>query len=120
MEKYIFAVVLITAILVFCVQIITEIVKGIFTNNSKKYNIIVLAVSIVLTVAAAMIASSVLNFALTWYVIFIAFVASFFVAYGAMLGYDKLIKRVFTAAKEIIYLIKYIRNESEEQNNGEV
>ena len=118
MEKYIFAAVIITAILVFCVQIITEIIKSVITDDSRKYNIIVLVVSIVLTVAAAIIASVVLSFPLTWYVIFIALVASFFVAYGAMLGYDKLIKRVFTAAKETIYLIKNIRNESEDRNNG--
>lgn len=114
MEKYIFAAVLITAILVFCVQIITEMIKSVITDNSK-YNIIVLVVSIVITVAAAMIASGILKFALTWYVIFVAVVASFFIAYGAMLGYDKLIKRVFSAVKETIDLIKNIRNESEEQ-----
>lgn len=113
MEKYIFIAVLITAILVLCVQIITEIFKSFITDNSK-YNILVLIVSLVLTVAAAMIASVILKFALTWYVIFIAIVASFFVAYGAMLGYDKLIKRVFSAVKETIELFKNIRNESEE------
>lgn len=115
MEKYIFFAVLITAILVFCVQIITEIIKGIFTDDSKKYNIIVLVVSIILTVAAAIIASNILSFPLTWYVIFVAVVASFFIAYGAMLGYDKLIKRVFSAVKEAISVINEIGNS---KNNG--
>lgn len=88
----------------------TEIIKTVITDNSK-YNIIVLVVSIVLTVAAAMIASSIFNFVLTWYVIFAAIVASFFIAYGAMLGYDKLIKRLFSVVKDAVNLIKNIRNE---------
>lgn len=113
MEKYIFFAVLITAILVLCVQIITEIFKSVITDNSK-YNIIVLVVSVILTVAAAVIASSILNFALTWHVIFVAVVASFFIAYGAMLGYDKLIKRVFSAVKEAMSIIKQIANDESE------
>lgn len=117
MEKYIFAGVLIIALLVLCVQIITEIIKNVITDKSK-YNVIVLAVSIVLTVAAAIIASTVMEFALTWYLIFIAVVLAFFVAYGAMLGYDKLIKRVFSAAKDAINIIKEIKNEESEGKGG--
>lgn len=88
------------AIIILAVQIVTEIVKSIFkTIDSKSYNIIVVAISLVLTVITVIAAAQISGFALTWYIIIGAIVGAFFVAYGAMYGYDKLIKRIFDAVK---------------------
>ncbi len=88
------------AIIILAVQIVTEIVKSIFkTIDNKSYNIIVVAISLVLTVITVIAAAQITGFALTWYIIIGAIVGAFFVAYGAMYGYDKLIKRIFDAVK---------------------
>lgn len=88
------------AIIILAVQIVTEIVKSIFkTIDNKSYNIIVVAVSLVMTVITVIAAAQITGFALTWYIIIGAIVGAFFVAYGAMYGYDKLIKRIFDAVK---------------------
>lgn len=88
------------AIIILAVQIVTEIVKSIFkTIDSKSYNIIVVAISLVLTVITVIAAAQITGFTLTWYIIVGAVVGAFFVAYGAMYGYDKLIKRIFDAIK---------------------
>lgn len=88
------------AIIILAVQIVTEIIKSIFkTIDNKSYNIIVVAISLVLTVITVIAAAQLIGFALTWYIIVGAVVGAFFVAYGAMYGYDKLIKRIFDAVK---------------------
>lgn len=88
------------AIIILAVQIVTEIVKSIFkTIDNKSYNIIVVAISLVLTVITVIAAAQITGFTLTWYIIVGAVVGAFFVAYGAMYGYDKLIKRIFDAIK---------------------
>lgn len=102
MEKYIFIGVLMVALLILCVQIITEIIKSV-VDDKKHYNLIVLLVSLILTVITVIVMCQVLiKIALTWYIIAGAIVLSFFVAYGAMLGYDKLFNRVFDTVKNAI------------------
>lgn len=88
------------AIIILAVQIVTEIVKSIFkTIDSKSYNIIVVAISLILTVITVIAAAQISGIALTWYIIVGAIVGAFFISYGAMYGYDKLIKRIFDAVK---------------------
>lgn len=112
MEKYIFITLIALSVLILLVQIITDVIKMIVKDN-KYYNAVVLGVSIVLTISAVIIACIVMKLAVTWYIILGAFVISFLVAYGAMLGYDKLFKRVFTAVKEAVNSFGEMKTESE-------
>ena len=108
MEKYILIGLVAVALLILCVQIITEIIKSVITDESKYYNLIVLCVSVVLTVATAIAACMIAGITITWYIILAAIVLSFFVAYGAMLGYDKLFKKVFESIKTAVNSYKNI------------
>lgn len=117
MEKYIFIGVITVALLILCVQIITEIIKSVITDESKYYNAIVLITSVILTILTVIALSSILKFALSWYIIAGAFVLSFFVAYGAMLGYDKLFKRVFKAVEEALSSINEIKGEDSDEKD---
>lgn len=101
MEKWIFVALLIFAVLILIVQIVTEIIKYLVQDKTK-YNLIVFIVSLVITVVTVLAASEIADFNLTWYIVVAAIAAAFFVAYGAMFGYDKLIKRIFVAIKEAI------------------
>ena len=56
-------------------------------------------------------ASQIVPFKLFWYTIIGAIVGSFFIAYGAMYGYDKLFKRVFETVKNAIISFLEIENE---------
>lgn len=114
MERYIFIMILCLAALILCVQIITEIIKALVQDKTK-YNIIVFIVSLILTVATVIAASEIVPFGLTWYIVAAAIASSFFVAYGAMFGYDKLFKRVFAALKEAIDSYKKIKEDSEDE-----
>jgi len=116
MEKYLFIAVLLLAALVLCVQITTEIIKSLVQDKTK-YNIIVFAVSLVLTVATVVAASEIVPFGLTWYIVAAAIAGSFFVAYGAMFGYDKLFKRVFSALQEAINSYKKVKEDSENEKD---
>ena len=108
MEKYFLIGFVAVAVLILCVQIITEIIKKVITDESKYYNLIVLCVSVVLTVAATVAACMIAGITITWYIILAAIVLSFFVAYGAMLGYDKLFKKVFESIKTAVNSYKNI------------
>lgn len=106
------------AIIILAVQIVTEIIKSVFKNLSGGfYNIIVVAVSLFLTIAVVIAVSQIVGFALTWYIIIGAIVGAFFIAYGAMYGYDKLFKRVFDAVKKAFISVNEI--EVKEDNNEE-
>ena len=108
--KYLLIGVLLIAGLILCVQIITEIIKGAVKDKSK-ITWLVLGVSLVLTVILVIALSQIIGFALAWYIIAGAIVLSFFVAYGAMLGYDKLFRRVFDAVKQAINIFLEIQKE---------
>ena len=108
--KYLLIGVLLLAGLILCVQIITEIIKGAVKDKSK-ITWLVLGVSLVLTVILVIALSQIIGFALAWYIIAGAIVLSFFVAYGAMLGYDKLFRRVFDAVKQAINIFLEIQKE---------
>lgn len=94
---------IIIALLILAVQIITEIIKSVFKDKENiVYNLIVFGVSLFLTLVTVIAASQIVPFKLTWYIIIGAIVGSFFIAYGAMYGYDKLFKRVFESVKNAI------------------
>ena len=99
--KYLCITLVIIAVLILSVQIVTEIIKSLFKSSvtNAVYNAIVVGVSLVLTLVTVIAASQLMPFALKWY---IAVVGSFFIAYGAMFGYDKLFKRIFDAVKNAI------------------
>lgn len=100
---------IIAAVLILAVQIITEIIKLIFSKTENKmYNVIVVVVALVLTAATVVAMSQIIGFALTWYIIAGAIVGAFFIAYGAMYGYDKLFKRVFETIKNAVDSTKNI------------
>jgi len=94
---------IVIALLILAVQIVTEIIKAIFKDKDNiVYNLIVFGVSLILTLVAVIAASQIVPFKLVWYIIVGAIVGSFFIAYGAMYGYDKLFKRVFESVKNAI------------------
>lgn len=113
MQKF-FIAVMILAALILIVQIITELIKSMISDKSK-YNIIVFAVSLVITVVAMIAATEIIKFHLTWFIIAGAVVLSFFVAYGAMFGYDKLFKRLFDAFKEAVGIYEKVEGEKNEK-----
>jgi glucan phosphoethanolaminetransferase (alkaline phosphatase superfamily) len=94
---------IVIALLILAVQIITEIIKSVFKDKENiVYNLIVFGVSLFLTLVTVITASQIVPFKLVWYIIVGAIVGSFFIAYGAMYGYDKLFKRVFESVKNAI------------------
>lgn len=94
---------IIVALLILAVQIITEIIKSVFKDKENiVYNLIVFGVSLFLTLVTVIAASQIVPFKLVWYIIVGAVVGSFFIAYGAMYGYDKLFKRVFESVKTLL------------------
>lgn len=110
MQNKLFLAVIFVAALILVVQIITEIIKSMVSDKGK-YNILVFVTSLIITVVAVIASAQILKFALTWYIIAGAIALSFFVAYGAMFGYDKLFKRLFDAIKEAIGIYKKVEGE---------
>lgn len=107
---------IVIALLILAVQIVTEIIKAIFKDKDNiVYNLIVFGVSLFLTLVTVIAASQIVPFKLAWYIIVGAVVGSFFIAYGAMYGYDKLFKRVFESVKNAIK--SFWKIEEEVKNN---
>lgn len=107
---------IVIALLILAVQIITEIIKSIFKDKENiVYNLIVFGVSLFLTLVTVIAASQIERYNLNWYIIVGAIVGSFFIAYGAMYGYDKLFKRVFESVKNAIK--SFLEIEEEVKNN---
>lgn len=73
--------------LVFCTNIIVEVIKGLFPKIPT--NFVVVAVALVVTVLALVIAAAVMNITIMWYYAVGAVVLGIFVAYAAMNGFDK-------------------------------
>ena len=74
-------------LLVFAVQIIVEVFKGMFPKLPTA--ILVFIVSIIITVLALLIAAAVLEITVMWYYAVGAVVLGIFVAHAAMNGWDK-------------------------------
>ncbi len=101
--KYLCISLVIVALLILAVQIVTEIIKSLFNKKENTaYNVIVVVISLILTLITVIAAAQIVPFTLRWYIVIAAVVGSFFVAYGAMFGYDKLFKRIFDAIKNAI------------------
>lgn len=110
MSKNLFIFIIIVAVLILAVQIITEVIKK-SMKDKNNYNILVVGISLLLTVATIIASCQILKIVLTWYIIVGSVVLSFFIAYGAMLGYDKLIGRVFDTVKNIKNTVTDINKE---------
>ena len=78
---------LVLFLLTFTVNIIVEVIKGMFPNLPTA--ILVFVVSIAVTVLALVIAAAVLEITVMWYYAVGAVVLGTFVAYAAMYGFDK-------------------------------
>lgn len=74
-------------LLVFAVNIIVEVTKRLIPKVPT--DIVVFIVSIVVTVLALLIAAAVMEITIMWYYAVGAVVLGIFVAYAAMLGFDK-------------------------------
>lgn len=78
---------LILGALVFCTNVIVEVIKGLFPKVPT--NFVVVAVALVVTVLALVIAAAIMDITIMWYYAVGAVVLSFFVANAAMNGFDK-------------------------------
>ena len=74
-------------ILVFVTTIIVEVVKGLFKRVPT--NIVAVAVSLIVTILAAVILCTVMEIPIVWYYIVGAVMLGIFVAYASMFGFDK-------------------------------
>ena len=88
---------LILGALVFCTNIVVEVIKGLFPKVPT--NFVVFAVAMVLTVLALVIVAAIMNITVMWYYAVGAVVLGFFVANAAMNGFDKL-KEALNKLKE--------------------
>ena len=75
------------AAFVFTTTIIVQVIKSAFAKLPTNYLTII--VSILVTVTAMLIATSVMEITVMWYYAVGAVVLGFFVAYAAMFGFDK-------------------------------
>lgn len=73
-------------VLVITVNIIVEVIKRLFPVPT---DIVVFAVSIVVTLLALYVAAAVLHISVMWYYAIGAVIMGIFVAYAAMFGFDK-------------------------------
>lgn len=110
MSKNLFIFIIIVAVLILAVQIVTEVIKK-SVKDKNNYNILVVGISLVLTIATIIATCQILKIIITWYIVVGSIVLSFFIAYGAMLGYDKLVSRVFDTVKNIKTTITDINKE---------
>ena len=74
-------------LLVFATTIIVEVVKGLFKRVPT--NIVAVAVSLIVTILAAVILCTVMEIPIMWYYIVGAVILGIFVAYASMFGFDK-------------------------------
>lgn len=101
--KYLCISLVIVALLILAVQIVTEIIKSFFNKKENTaYNIIVVVNSLIVTLITVIAAAQIVPFRLSWYIVAASVIGSFFIAYGAMFGYDKLFKRVFDTIKNAV------------------
>ena len=76
--------------LAFIVSVITEVVKRIGAMKKVPTDVVVLALSMVLTVVAFLAYAQYTSIAIVWYWIVAAIICGFFVAFIAMYGWNKL------------------------------
>lgn len=74
-------------LLCFATTVTVEVVKGLFSKVPT--NIVVFAVSMIVTILAVIILCAVLGIPFVWYYIIGAILLGIFVAYASMYGFDK-------------------------------
>lgn len=77
-------------VLAFIVSVITEVVKSVGVMKKVPTDIVVLALSMVLTVVAFLAYAQYTSVAIMWYWVVAALICGFFVAFIAMYGWSKL------------------------------
>lgn len=90
----------IMAALVFITNIIVEVIKNAFPKLPTNYLVII--VSILVTLIAMIVATSILEITVMWYYAVGAVVLGFGVAYAAMIGFDKFLKEVFAKIYQVV------------------
>ncbi len=85
-------IIVVLGMLVFAVNVITEVTKNIWPLDQVHTNYYVTVLSIVLTVLTYFVYLSYTNNKFIWYYMFAVIVSGFIVAYLAMFGWEKLIK----------------------------
>lgn len=88
MENYIPTLLMIVGCIAILVNIITEVIKK-FTEKYISTNLIVLALSEILTLGSFLAYCCIIKCTIMWYYIFAAVILGFLVAYAAMFGFDK-------------------------------
>lgn len=84
---------IIIAILIILVNTITEVLKKCVNfKTATNINIFVVLLSVAMTVAVFLAYWQFKAMEITWYLILAFIIVGFMVAYGAMFGFDKLIK----------------------------
>lgn len=76
--------------LAFIVSVITEVIKSIGAMKKVPTDIVVLALSMVLTVVVFLAYAQYASIAIVWYWVVAAIICGFFVAFIAMYGWSKL------------------------------
>lgn len=116
-QEIIFALFIITAILIFITQIIIEVLKSVISKNADKYNLATVIVAVALTVIAFIALFSIKGLIMRWYYFVAAGIYGVFIAYGAMVGYDKLIRLTFNAIKGAVSSYKEIKEGNNETDS---
>ena len=86
-------------VLVALTNIITQVLKKV-TWEKLPTNILVVAISMVLTLTTFFAYCQIKAIAVVWYMVAAAVVLGFMVAYAAMFGYDKLMEAIGKAGKQ--------------------
>ena len=89
----------IIGVLVVLTNIITQVLKKV-TWEKLPTNILVVAISMVLTLVVFFAYCQIKAIAVVWYMVAAAVVLGFMVAYAAMFGYDKLMEAIGKASKQ--------------------
>lgn len=74
--------------LMLLVNVFTEVLKKVLPGKIPA-NLLVFALSIIITVAASFVYFGVTGITFVWWMIFLVIAIAFFVAYSAMFGFDK-------------------------------
>ena len=80
---------LVVSILVMCVSLITQVIKGVGVFKKVPTDLLVVILSIIMTVAAFWAYMEYMKYAIVWYMIVAAVLLGFLVAFVAMFGWEK-------------------------------
>jgi hypothetical protein len=89
-SSYLPTAILLISLCAFAVSVITEVTKSLPGLNKIPTDIEVLVLSLVVTLVGLFVYAAYANIVLTWYLVVGGVVASFFVAFVSMFGWEKL------------------------------